>query len=97
MCEKDEQICKHTPGPWRVSEGNGYNSSLYVMAGEAAEICEVFDDSEEMALPDKANACMIAAAPELYEALKWCADALQEVGVAYAPAEAALAKAEGRS
>lgn len=60
----------HTRGPWRVSHGNAFNSSLYVMAGAAAEICEVFDDSDEMALPAEENALLLAASPDLLEVVK---------------------------
>lgn len=59
---------KHTPGPWRASIGNGYNSNTYVMRGED-EICEVFDDCDSEALPDLANARLIAAAPDMLAAL----------------------------
>jgi len=66
----------HTPGPWRWSVGNGYNSGVYVLRGDD-EICEVFYDCDTEALPDRANAALIAAAPDLLEALRKLAN---EVG-----------------
>lgn len=59
---------KHTPGPWRA---NGH----YVEAGELTTICTTDRWNEaiepygvESDLEENANAQLIAAAPELYEA-----------------------------
>lgn len=93
-----------TPGPWRASEGNAYNSRTYVMVGGETEICEVFDDSDEMALPDIENAQLIAAAPELYEVARLLIERTVAAGAMPVDdeeleqmAREALAKAEGRS
>ena len=63
-------MSKHTPGPWRV-EQQSYNEHPYgVMAPESAKhdldlLCEF---SPEMT--NDANARLIAAAPDLLEALE---------------------------
>lgn len=66
-------MSKHTPGPWRVfSEGRKNpgieaKSSTIVLYGDDDEDCGIRgEDSEEQL----ANARLIAAAPELLEALK---------------------------
>lgn len=67
---------KHTPGPWRICIRNGY---LRVEADQGKAwnnptICDLaeFDNA-------KANARLIAAAPELLTATKECADALANI------------------
>lgn len=57
---------KHTPGPWRLS-GHSEDSpeKLSVEDGNGYFIAEV-----DFGLAQKANARLIAAAPELLEALK---------------------------
>lgn len=62
---------KHTPGPWRVSNGH-----TYLVHGKADPktdkpygfVCSVGWTSTT---DGKANAYLIAAAPDLLEALKW--------------------------
>ena len=65
---------KHTPGPWRakrfsVIKSNGYKITQNRPAGAAPEAWEEIDKTYE------ANARLIAAAPEMLEALieqyKW--------------------------
>ncbi|MCZ4270929.1 hypothetical protein [Maritalea porphyrae] len=63
---------KFTKGPWKaLTNGNAYNSETVATFKDAADgwICSVYDDCDTCALPDDANANLIAAAPELYEAL----------------------------
>lgn len=89
----------HTPGPWRWSVGNGYNSQVYVFRGED-EICEVFNDCDTEALPDRANAALIAAAPEMLSALHLIGMSAGWQYLSYETRdiiEAVIAKAEGRS
>ena len=102
----------HTPGPWRVgnaytsrSVGNAYSSrSAYAVAAEFPGGHVAFVESKE-------NAALIAAAPELLEALRPFA-AIEECGVGVQVgdhaeevcaecsqvmrARAAIAKAEGK-
>jgi hypothetical protein len=59
----------HTQGPWRVGiEPSGAQGALRVFAGKQASICGVFLMQREA----DANARLIAAAPELLEALRDC-------------------------
>ena len=51
---------KHTPGPWTVRPNNAYGLNRYTV-----EIGDARIDT-----PNKANAALIAAAPELLEALE---------------------------
>lgn len=64
-------MSKHTPGPWRVNdqrESGVMNNGVYVLGGRN-NFVRVFDEwrDEEIQL---ANARLIAAAPELLDALK---------------------------
>lgn len=68
---------KHTPGPWRISTAN----PCEVNAGKGAESMGVASahnyDIEGIFCPPtqaQANARLIAAAPELLEALLWIMD-----------------------
>lgn len=68
---------RFTPGPWKaLTNGNTFNSATVVTSKDAADgwVCEVFDDSDSCTLPDEANAHLIAAAPELYDALETLLD-----------------------
>lgn len=65
---------RHTPGPWAVNEtryNRDYRTCLNVMTADgllfvAAVSCDPHTDSAQM----RANARLIAAAPELVEALR---------------------------
>ena len=58
-----EQRAGHTPGPWRAEEGTGRGAWIMGSTGEwSALAC---GDTDESA---RANAQLIAAAPDLYEA-----------------------------
>lgn len=92
------QEMKHTPGPWEV--GDLDQNSQRIVRSEHIEICTCWHHcvgSIEKQM--EANARLIAAAPEMYEALK----AAEEWLSGWASAEpyletirAALLKAEGR-
>ena len=62
---------KHTPGPWTIK---ATHSSIEVRPAKGAPICEIVthDSAGAVADPaqDRANAVLIAAAPDLLEALK---------------------------
>jgi hypothetical protein len=55
---------KHTPGPWAVSDIS--RDMIYDLNGELLALI-IDGESDETKL---ANACLIAAAPDLLEALK---------------------------
>ena len=81
-----------TPGPWsrEVGAGRGAWIAGANMHGWAALACGNTDAEAE------ANARLIAAAPELYEALQFARDELRgQFGAEYDDIDAALAKARG--
>lgn len=96
---------QHTPGPWMVTERNtGERSALLVSKDDCMNfgaIAEVYPWNPGG--DPQANAHLIAAAPDLYEALH---EILNYIGGADGPlldsyvmdrAEAALAKARGEA
>jgi len=94
---------KHTPGPWHLEE-MGYNSSSYYIRGssESGDRLTIGKGAvahipRSTANPMEANARLIAAAPELLEALIECLECEFAVTdrAAIAKAEAAIAKATG--
>lgn len=68
---KDEIMNTHTPGPWRIS-GCQMGPKLLIEHGDeetaSPVIGSVYTDGGR--LPQQANARLIAAAPEMLEALK---------------------------
>lgn len=112
-------MSEHTPGPWKIVRGGGYaynsiegsdiihtNGRDYGVYGSmksySERVCENLGDLE---LPGPmANANLIAAAPEILEALR---DAVAEINCltpqahfmtdAERKGRAAIAKAEGKS
>lgn len=63
-----------TPGPWKWSESNGPSRDMPVLHGAGGLEVMDFGDSETYyptagSPPDKADARLIAAAPDLYAAL----------------------------
>jgi len=89
---------KHTPGPWKVHGAEVRDCGLGIDV-----ICTMQVSNQMNWLAD---ALLIAAAPEMLEALKalrnacWggcaCADPSEEENAAWDIAEAVIAKAEGR-
>lgn len=86
---------KHTPGPWINETYSVVASNTPVDGGDI--ICEaplIFDDSMRRW---QANARLIAAAPELLDALKAIRDGWEHnLSEAMAQVNAAIAKVEGR-
>ena len=88
---------KHTPGPWCLSPAGTHVRRTR----HGFNICTVNDLLDEEA---EGNARIIAAAPELLEALRWCVNeidmrceaAIPSVRQALTAARSAIAKAEGR-
>ena len=81
---------KHTPGPWVID-----NDNVIYQEGTSEPIASAAPTADE-----KANAALIAAAPDLLAALESCSDALNtEAGGLYKAridqARAAIAKAKG--
>ena len=61
-------MSKHTTGPWEVT-GDGY-----IIESEKCQVGEVYfysyEDGERVDIPYRANARLMAAAPELFEVLE---------------------------
>ena len=102
---------KHTEGPWRYSEVMNFSGTLvsYIMS-ENSQIAQTRGSDEEHTEEEiTANAALLAAAPELLEAVKCClADlegAIELMGYevpscwyeSIKEARVAIAKAEGRA
>jgi hypothetical protein len=96
---------EHTPGPWRVRGGAAKVFAYDIVGpnGEDIGYANSSDGADEPAMyPVEANARLIAAAPDLIEALR----GILEIGKRdlsnpkydgyFASAVAAIAKAEGR-
>jgi hypothetical protein len=104
---------KHTPGPWRWAnpgeELGGYNTELSTLFGPDEIVVCNFGDSEtyyptEGEEPREADKMLIAAAPDLLDALEWAMDRIgyskrTESNSTYCDqvdkARAAIAKAKG--
>lgn len=93
----------HTPGPWESAWSDG-RGVLCVRAANGDWICgEIFNGpGKGMALAEaQANARLIAAAPDLFYALKMCVQRLERpelspgADVVLEKAAGALAKAQG--
>jgi hypothetical protein len=90
---------KHTPGPWFAKRaGDGRYFEWYV--GRDGGNCSIAEDITDPVTrdPSEANAHLIAAAPDLLEALKMMMEGGLEGPTSQATetALAAIAKAEGR-
>ena len=88
-------MSKFTPGPWQI---NG--SHIYTADPERALLAQVFNPGERVSdYPLVENARLIAAAPELYEALERIVENNNTISVIQYDdrlrARAALAKARG--
>lgn len=106
-------MSKHTPGPWlaAASASSVVGWPVVSPAAQGRLICNVNyvrHSKIDPAVPgdgafnseSRANAALIAAAPDMYEALKEIETALldgQAMYVALNRVRAAIAKAEGRS
>ncbi|QDP55725.1 MAG: hypothetical protein Tp138OMZ00d2C19078241_57 [Prokaryotic dsDNA virus sp.] len=93
----NKTMSKHTPGPWVVEEERRYPIDITTESGRV--ICEVDCDSvwnefnETVRDPTEeqlANANLIAAAPKLLEALRFCVKAFPIAGESEIQDEARL-------
>ena len=89
-----ETKSKHTPGPWRVDPES--EEAYDIMAGERRIVAQVLTQRDDATVAT-VNARLIAAAPELLEALEAAEKELQELDDSDAlfMARAAIAKAKG--
>ena len=88
---------KHTPGPWITDSKERTDTARYIMAAARPFPHTIARIDLVNRAEDEANAALIAAAPEMYEALR---DLLAVKPNSDAPewvaARAAIAKAEGQ-
>ena len=81
---------KHTPGPWQVGPTPKTTDVIY---GPMGTVATLFENNQ-------ANARLIAAAPEMLEALREARIAMNHHGIVGDPAQfaidAAIAKAVGK-
>lgn len=98
-------MSEHTPGPWRL-DGLAISASMEVVVCWVGEPAQYPGDIATFCFNHEANARLIAATPELLEALRDLAEAARnEVGPKASPslsnalfeADVAIAKAEGRA
>ena len=95
---------KHTPGPWELARNDQHAGSIATLYGCEGGYIEVWTTKWPAGVNQEANARLIAAAPELLEALQSIVDDHEFCGNSWgdrreawiATARAALAKAEGR-
>lgn len=82
---------RHTPGPWSIRKHwNDDKHPTYLIAEERGYVLET----------TRANASLIAAAPEMFEALEYALHELTEIGSPYSKSviqeiKSVLAKAKG--
>jgi hypothetical protein len=100
-------MSKHTPGPWAANEefDDGESLGIAITAGRLGQVVRVFDVGQK----GFANAALIAAAPDLLQALEMTLKELEEAGCGGSPlgltlpssgveaARAAIAKATGEA
>lgn len=66
---------KHTPGPWHTGVRTAYNGrDIYGPLGDLIAVADTFRANEEEA---KANAQLIARAPDLLAEVEWLRAALE--------------------
>ena len=95
---------KHTPGPWRFSEDDCGQDCVLGPNGEKVVEGTCYSD---LSIPNEYDAILIAAAPELLEALADMVDMFErhidgrpgpdDAGQRWDAARAAIAKATGRA
>lgn len=89
----DTQMSKHTPGPWSRDK----NDSLCSPDGRQVYVWNSGLGNSYRSDETDANARLIAAAPELLEALEAMLPGAEAMGWETSKARAAIAKARGES
>lgn len=91
-------MSKHTPGPWTYRK-LGVRAITYAITSGSTSIAATTDSKARKAEEQIPNARLIAAAPEMYEALVWILQYIESPDSFKAPAiekvRAAIRKAEG--
>ena len=84
---------KHTKGPWYISQTADY--AINALDGRHIAMVSCFEKNKNDATENLGDAALIAAAPELLEALKELVEELEGEYFNFSVARAAIAKAEG--
>lgn len=71
---------KHTKGPWKVTNSHNGPASIAHAEDSYTVICRLDAKDPQIILNNKANAHLIAAAPEMLEALELAANILMNAG-----------------
>jgi hypothetical protein len=67
----DSQKMKHTPGPWGIDEFQPWRFEIVGPSNQSVAKCDFMNTSAPCGKPEnKPNARLIAAAPEMLDALK---------------------------
>lgn len=83
-------MTKHTPGPWRSAQALiDDNDCVIESATNQRMICECYEDGETQNDEDRANAKLIAAAPDLVEAAQAAWNCIAELSPTQARVESA--------
>ena len=97
-------MSKHTPGPWRIVRARGASKAAIngaqIRTEAGLQIASITHVADKPISQKEADAHLIAAAPEMYEALREFLDEFTTSGpkrnAAIEKCRAAIAKAEGR-
>ena len=92
-------MSKHTPGPWTVCEHSWSRTGIYSASHPIAAL-DIYEEATEETQEDwervmSANAHLIAAAPDLLEALQSVMKMMNSPGEWHQEVRAAIAKATG--
>lgn len=87
-------VTKHTPGEWEFNE---LGDNRFISGANGRTICNLIHNARPLNI-ERANACLISAAPELLEVLKLFVRSNLHDGTGHilAKAKVTIAKAEGR-
>lgn len=82
---------QHTPGPWKAT----FRRTVMHIHSDSKKIASMGSGHVGLSHEDDANARLIAAAPDLLNALSVLADAAEARGIPADAARTAIAKARG--
>jgi hypothetical protein len=86
----------HTPGPWRLVKSRFGDHTIRAGRDDIGYLYPTDGADDPVRYPVDANGNLIAAAPEMYEALKAMLEQKGFYGGVFDRARAAIAKAEGK-
>ena len=88
-------MSKHTPGPWHIND-HAHDEEVVYIEADRYGVASIFTDTDKVDSTELANARLIAAAPELLEALKNIENDDGHIpSTIWNMCKAAIAKAEG--